>query len=120
MNIINNKFNNFFTFIQFCKSNKFQPIPEVCDEFSNEANLFKKGGRIKIKDEAKGSFTKYCGGNVTSKCIAQGKNSINPKIRKKATFADNARKWKHYNGGTLISYITDKLNDNLNMFKSNV
>lgn len=56
---------------------------------------FKKGNKIKIKKENVGSFTKYCEGNVTEECIRRGKNSSDPKIRKKATFVDNARHWKH-------------------------
>lgn len=53
--------------------------------------LIAKSG-IKIKKKNKGLFTKYCGGNVTAECIAKGKRSKNSKIRKRATFADNARK----------------------------
>ena len=56
---------------------------------------FKKGGKIHIKKENRGKFTDYCGGKVTSECIARGKASSNPTIRKRATFAANARKWKH-------------------------
>jgi hypothetical protein len=48
---------------------------------------------IRIKKSEKGSFTDYCGGNVTDKCIARGKASPSKAIRKKATFADNARGW---------------------------
>lgn len=62
---------------------------------------FKNGKKIHIKESQKGSFTRYCGGNVTSECIARGKASPDPRIRKKATFADNARKWKHQQGGML-------------------
>lgn len=62
---------------------------------------FKNGSKINIKESQKGSFTKYCGGNVTSECIARGKASPDPRIRKKATFAANARKWKHREGGEL-------------------
>lgn len=62
---------------------------------------YKKGGKIYIKPENKGKFTDYCGGKVTSECISKGKNSKDPKIRKRATFADNARKWKHLEGGIL-------------------
>lgn len=57
--------------------------------------FLKKGNKIYIKKKNRGSFTKYCGGNVTDKCIQQGKNSPDPAIRKKATFADNSRKWNH-------------------------
>ena len=55
----------------------------------------KKGNLIKIKPENKGKFTDYCGGKVTSKCITKGKNSSDPKIVKRATFAANAIKWNH-------------------------
>lgn len=56
---------------------------------------FKNGAKIHIKKKNRGSFTKYCGGNVTNECIQKGKNSPDPKIRKKATFAANARRWSH-------------------------
>lgn len=59
--------------------------------------LLKKGGKpkIHIKESQKGSFTSYCGGKVTNECIQRGKNSPDPKIRKKAVFAQNARSWSH-------------------------
>ena len=57
--------------------------------------LLKKGGKpkIHIKESQKGSFTAYCNGKVTNECIQRGKNSPDPKIRKKATFAQNVRRW---------------------------
>lgn len=61
-------------------------------------NYYKKGGSIHIKKKNRGKFTEYCGGEVTSECIAKGKKSSNPAVRKRATFADNARKWKHEKG----------------------
>ena len=59
--------------------------------------LLKKGGKnkIHIKKENRGKSTEYCGGKVTSECIPRRKNSSNPVIRKRATFAANVRKWKH-------------------------
>ena len=48
---------------------------------------------IKIKKENIGKFTKYCGGEVTEKCIARGLKSRDPKVRKRANFARNARGW---------------------------
>ena len=66
--------------------------------------ILKNGSGIHIKEKNKGSFTRWCGGNVTSECIQKGKNSSNPKIRKKATFAANARKWKHKDGGTIEKF----------------
>ena len=70
--------------------------------------IFKKGHKIHIKESQKGTFTKWCGGNVTDECIQRGKNSSNPKIRKKATFAANARKWKHKEGGFFLSLKVNK------------
>lgn len=55
----------------------------------------KSGSKIHIKKENVGKFTDYCGGKVTEECIRRGKNSNDPKIRKRATFADNARHFKH-------------------------
>lgn len=59
----------------------------------NEMEIFKSGGKIHIKKKNRGKFTEYCGGKVTSECIARGKASSNPAIRKRATFAANARRW---------------------------
>ena len=54
---------------------------------------------INIKPSHEGSFTAWCKrqgfGGVTSECISRGKASKDPAIRKKATFADNARHWSH-------------------------
>ena len=66
--------------------------------------FLKNGSGIHIKESQKGSFTKYCKGKVTNECIQKGKNSPDPKIRKKATFADNARHFKHKDGGTIKKF----------------
>lgn len=71
---------------------------------SPELNTFAKGGKIHIKPENRGKFTKYCGGKVTSECIAKGKRSSDPAVRKRATFAANARKWHHAFGGDLLTH----------------
>lgn len=65
----------------------------------NTLQFLKNGSGIHIKKENRGKFTDYCGGKVTSECIAKGKKSSNPTIRKRATFADNARHFKHRLGG---------------------
>ena len=52
----------------------------------------KKGNKIKIKKENVGKFTDYRGGKVTHHCINKGKKSNNPKIKKRAIYADKARK----------------------------
>lgn len=70
---------------------------------SSELNTFAKGGKIHIKPENRGKFTKYCGGKVTSECIARGKRSSDPAVRKRAVFAANARKWHHAFGGDLLT-----------------
>lgn len=67
------------------------------------SNYFSKGGGIHIKKKNRGKFTSYCGGKVTSECIARGKRSSSPTIRKRATFAQNARKFKHAYGGPLLT-----------------
>lgn len=57
--------------------------------------FLRKGNKIHIKKSQIGSFTKYCNGKVTSECITRGKRSKNKKIRKKAIFAQNSRRWNH-------------------------
>lgn len=82
---------------------------------------FKTGSGIHIKKSHKGLFTQYCNGKVTSECIQRGKHSSDPKIRKRATFAANARKWKHRLGGKVVENF--KLNrqiiNNLNNIINN-
>nr|UVN09330.1 MAG: hypothetical protein [Bacteriophage sp.] len=72
-----------------------------------DTNTFASGGKIHIKKANRGKFTKYCGGKVTSECIAKGKRSSDPAVRKRATFAANARKWHHALGGELMSNGSD-------------
>lgn len=74
---------------------------DIQNDLNALANFSAYGGKIHIKKENRGKFTDYCGGNVTSECIAKGKRSSNPAVRKRAIFADNARKWKHSFGGYL-------------------
>lgn len=64
---------------------------------------YKKGKGIHIKKKNRGKFTEYCGGEVTNECIQKAKKSKNPTLRKRATFAENARGWskKHQDGGLL-------------------
>lgn len=77
-------------------------MPSMPNSFElPELTTFAKGGKIHIKKANRGKFTEYCGGKVTSECIARGKKSSSPAVRKRATFAANARKWKHANGGYL-------------------
>lgn len=94
-------FKQFLDFKNSCKENRFQFVPMLKDSNQDQIGYYKKGSKIHIKKANRGKFTEYCGGNVTSECIQRGKNSSDPKIRKRATFAANARKWKHSHGGTL-------------------
>lgn len=81
--------------------NSFE-VPEIGIQF------YADGGGIHIKEANKGKFTKYCGGEVTSACIAKGKKSSSPAVRKRATFAQNARGWSHADGGYMgYSYNED-------------
>ena len=74
----------------------------------NILEFLKNGSGIHIKKKNRGSFTRWCGGNVTEECIRRGKASSNPKIRKKATFADNARHFKHKSGGQVVQDFRNK------------
>jgi hypothetical protein len=56
---------------------------------------FKNGSRIHIKKENRGKFTEYCDGKVTQECIDKAKKSNNPTLKKRAIFAENARKWSN-------------------------
>ena len=76
----------------------------------NILEFLKNGSGIHIKEKNKGKFTSYCGGKVTNECIQKGKNSSNPAIRKRATFAANARKWKHQQGGNIQQNLLPIIN----------
>lgn len=84
-------------------------ITSLPNSFGPKLNTFAEGGKIHIKKANRGKFTKYCGGKVTSACIAKGKRSSDPAVRKRATFAANARKWKHAEGGPLNPYSAESL-----------
>ena len=65
----------------------------------------KKGSGIHIKKKNRGKFTEYCGGEVTNECIQKAKKSKNPKLRKRATFAQNSRRWSKKQQGGQINYF---------------
>lgn len=118
--MLNDNFNNILNPIQHDVFNRMNLIQNSSSCMIPRCSFLKKGNKIKIKEKNKGSFTKYCGGNVTSECIRKGKNSPNPKIRKKAIFADNSRKWKHAFGGVISINNVDELNKLLNNLQTNV
>ena len=85
-------------------------ISEIYSPYIQDTiDIFKKGNKIKIKKKNRGKFTEYRNGKDTSECIQRGKNSPDPKIRKRATFAANSRKWKHQHGGVLSQEDKDIL-----------
>ena len=67
----------------------------------------KKGSGIHIKKKNRGKFREYCGGEVTNECIQRAKNSKNPKLRKRATFAANSRRWSKKQQGGQINYFNN-------------
>ena len=69
-------------------------LKDLYDYFSSHSiQLMKKGSGIHIKKANRGKFTEYCGGKVTNECIRRAKASGNPKLVKRATFAENSRKY---------------------------
>lgn len=82
-------------------ADKMQDLDLLANFAAYGGQLFKDGGGIHIKKANRGKFTEYCGGKVTSECIARGKRSSSPAVRKRATFAQNARGWHHSFGGWL-------------------
>lgn len=94
--------NQISSFIKTIQDNR-EIISEIYAPYTQTTiDIFKKGNKIKIKKKNRGKFTEYCNGKVTSECIQRGKNSPNPKIRKRATFADNVRHFKHKFGGQIV------------------
>lgn len=83
-------------------NNDFQSNSEISNLNSISDSLIPIGkSGIHIKKKNRGKFTEYCGGKVTDACIRRAKASGNSKLVKRATFAANARKWKHQEGGVM-------------------
>lgn len=101
----------FNTFIHNLKSGiKYLPGIAPIGIGLNNQNQYKNGGKMKIsfgksgihiKKQNEGKFTEYCRGKVTQDCINRAKASGNSKLIKRAVFAENAKHWKHQNGGIL-------------------
>ena len=97
--------NQISSFIKTIQDNR-EIISEIYTPYTQTTvDIFKKGNKIKIKKENRGKFTEYCNGKVTSECIQRGKNSPDPKIRRRATFADNVRHFKHKFGGQIVQEV---------------
>lgn len=63
-------------------------------------HLFSRGGGIHIKPENRGKFNALK--KRTGKTTEELTHSKNPLTRKRAIFAQNAKKWKHADGGNLF------------------
>ena len=68
-------------------------------------NTFADGGNIHIKPENRGKFTRLK--ERTGKSSTWYKEHGTPEQKKMATFALNARKWKHAFGGSLLTNGTE-------------
>lgn len=71
-------------------------------------NSFASGGSIHIKPENRGKFTETK--RRTGKTTEELTHSSNPLTRKRAIFAQNARKWHHAFGGELNTHGADFTN----------
>lgn len=67
--------------------------------------LFAEGGGIHIKPENRGKFTETK--RRTGKTTEELTHSKNPLTRKRAIFAQNAKKWHHAFGGDLMTHGTN-------------
>lgn len=67
--------------------------------------LFADGGRIYIKPENRGKFTETK--RRTGKTTEELTHSKSPVTRKRAIFAQNAKKWHHAFGGDLMTHGAD-------------
>lgn len=65
---------------------------------------FAKGGSIHIKPENRGKFTETK--KRTGKTTEELTHSKNPLTRKRAIFAQNAKKWKHEDGGIIDRLVS--------------
>ena len=76
---------------------------EELDTLENEYPIFRaSGGKIRIKPENRGKFTALL--KRTGKSASWFKAHGTPLQRKRATFALNARKWRHGDGGQINTF----------------
>lgn len=96
----NTNFNQFFDFVNFCKSNRFQFDPSLTEASSGSIGSYKRGSKIKIKKENRGKFTdsaKRSGMGVQefASHVLSNKDKYSTTQIKRANFAKNASKWNH-------------------------
>lgn len=73
------------------------------EQAANGNNEYAKGGTIHIDPKNRGKFTETK--RRTGKSTEELTHSKNPLTRKRAIFAQNARKWQHAYGGDLMNNI---------------
>ena len=76
---------------------------------------YKSGGKIYIKPENRGKFTRLK--QRTGKSATWFKKHGTPAQKKMATFALNAKKWKHQEGGSLFNPIPLLISEKENYFR---
>ena len=115
-NLNNKDINSAVEYLFKMQGTKFDPkqtttMKKRAEFFKN--SKFENGGKmsIHIKPENRGKFnaTKKRTGKTTEELT----HSKNPLTRKRAIFSQNAKKWKHANGGELLGldYYTNQLYD---------
>ena len=96
----NSNFDQFFDFINFCRSNRFQFDPSLTEASSGSIGFYKGGSKIKIKKKNRGKFTKSVnrsgmGVQEFASHVLSNKDKYSTTQVKRANFARNASKWKH-------------------------
>ena len=84
---------------------------ELYPDFKFDINKYKFGGTIHIKEENKGKFTATK--KATGKTTEELTHSKNPLTKKRVIFAQNAKHFKHQQGGQLIDLINRTNNKNI-------
>lgn len=87
--------------LKFDNENDARYFGEHYKEIAPMMNLYGKGGKIHIKPENRGKFTRLK--ERTGHSATWFKQHGTPAQKKMATFTLNARKWKHEDGGSLYS-----------------
>lgn len=100
MELRNNNFNQFYSFIQFCKNNQFRFNPFLTESIDNTIDFYKNGNKIKIKKKNRGKFTKSAnqsgmGVQEFASHVLSNKDKYSTTQIRRANFARNASKWKH-------------------------
>lgn len=93
-NTLNNNLNNL-------TKNQMQNLLANYSAYGGPLNMYKSGGKIYIKPKNRGKFTALK--ERTGKSASWFKAHGTPSQKKMATFALNARKWKHADGGPMYT-----------------